>query len=251
MIHVHNGDVVADLARRVELPGAHLPFRESLANGPMPADATVDLRAAFLSSAYDQKLLRVRHDLIEQDEALAAAMKQDEIVLWFEHDLFCLANLLSLLVRFAAHRRLTLVWNPQPLSQADLPALFESRSAVTPSMLRAARKAWAAFTSDDPTALNALMKRHNADFPFLRDGLRLHASRFPSLRNGLGAVEQRLLEIIMAGAADFRSLFDRFNVDVPRFGFGDGDVLRTLRRMSTSTVPLLTMEEASSVPPKA
>jgi hypothetical protein len=251
VIHIYNGDVVAELARRAELPGEHLAFREALANGPVPADATIETRARFLAEEYDQKLLRVRHDLIEQEEALSAAMTHDEIVLWFEHDLFCVANLLSLLVRFAAHRRLTLIWNPQPLSQADLAALFESRSAVTPSMLRAAPKAWAAFTSDDPMALNRFAKRQNADFPFLRDGMRLHASRFPSLRNGLGAVEQRMLEIVVAGAGDFRSLFDRFNVDVPRFGFGDGDILRTLRRMATAAVPLLTMDEAPGSPPKA
>ncbi len=251
MIHIYNGDVVAELARRAELPGEHLAFREALANGPVTAEASTELRAQFLAAEYGRKLLRVRHELIEQVEALSAAMKHDEIVLWFEHDLFCVANLLSLLVRFAEHRRLTLVWNPQPLSQADLAALFESRSAVTPSMLRAARKAWAALTSDDPMDLNRFTKRQNPDFPFLRDGMRLHASRFPSLRSGLGAVEQRMLEIVVAGAADFRSLFDRFNVDVPRFGFGDGDILRTLRRMATATVPLLTMDEAPGSPPKA
>lgn len=251
MIHIHNGDVVAELARRLELPGEHFAFRESLANGPIPAGFSVDTRAQFLSSAYDQKLLRIRHDLIAQEEALAGAMKEDEIVLWFEHDLFCLANMLSLLVRFASHRRLTLVWNPQPLSQADLPSLFESRSAVTPPMLRVAPKAWEAFTSNDPTALNRFTKRHNPDFPFLREGIRLHASRFPSLRHGLGAVELRLLEIIVAGARDFRAIFDRFNVDVPRFGFGDGDILRTLRRMVTAAVPLLMMGEAPGNPIKA
>ena len=250
MIHIHNGDVVAELARRVELPGEHLAFRESLANGPVPNGFDVETRAQFLSSAYDQKLLRVRHDLIAQDEALTAAMKQDEIVLWFEHDLFCLANLLPLLVRFASHRRLTLIWNPQPLSQADLPVLFESRSAMSPPMLRIAPKVWSAFTSDDPTELNRFTKRHNPDFPFLREGIRLHASRFPSLRNGLGAVEQRLMEIIVAGANDFRSIFDRFSVDVPRFGFGDGDMLRTLRRMVTAAVPLLTMVEVHGAPLK-
>ena len=251
MIHIHNGEVVAELALRAGLPGEQVAFRENLANGPASPDVDIEMRARFLADEYDLKVLRVRHDLAQQEEILVAAMKEDEIVLWFEHDLFCLINLVSLLVRFAAHRRLTLIWNPQPLSQAELVPLFESRSAVTPTMVKAAARVWEAYCSNDATGLNRFTKRANPDFPFLREGLRLHSSRFPSLRNGLGGIEQRLLEIISSGANDFRSIFDRFSVDVPRFGFGDGDILRTLRRMSTATVPLLSMDEASSVPTRA
>lgn len=251
MIHIHNGDVVAELALRAGLPGEQVAFRENLANGPVPVDVDVEMRARFLSSAYDLKVLRVRHDLQQQEEILAAAAKEDEVVLWFEHDLFCLVNLVFLLVRFANHRRLTLIWNPQPLSQAELAPLFESRSAVTPAMTKAAAKVWDAYRSNDATGLNKFTKRANPDFPFLREGLRLHSSRFPSLRNGLGGIEQRLLEIISGGANDFRSVFDRFSVDVPRFGFGDGDILRTLRRMAAASAPLLTMMEQPSAPGRA
>jgi Domain of unknown function (DUF1835) len=243
MIHIHNGGVVAELALRAGLPGVQIAFRETLASGPVPTDVDLEMRAQFLSSEYDLKLLRVRHDLKQLEETLAEAMQEDEVVLWFEHDLFCLINLVSLLVRYAPHRRLTLIWNPQPLSQAELVPLFESRSAVTPSMVKIAAKVWEAYRSNDATGLNRFTKRASPDFPFLREGLRLHASRFPSLRNGLGGIEQRLLEIIAGGPNDFRSIFDRFSVDVPRFGFGDGDVLRTLRRLADGSAPLLSMVE--------
>ncbi len=248
MIHIHNGDVVAELALRAGLPGEQIAFREALANGPVPTDVDLEMRAQFLSSEYDLKVLRVRHDLAQLEETLAAAMREDEVVLWFEHDLFCLINLVSLLVRFAAHRRLTLIWNPQPLSQAELVPLFESRSAVTRSMVKTAASVWDAYRSKDATGLNRFTRRPNPDFPFLREGLRLHGSRFPSLRNGLGGIEQRLLEIVAGGANDFGSLFDRFSVDVPRFGFGDGDVLRTLRRLAGGSAPLLSIVEQPASP---
>src|SRR5881396_2985019 len=35
MIHFHNGDVAASLARRAGVPGRHVPFRESLVGGPV------------------------------------------------------------------------------------------------------------------------------------------------------------------------------------------------------------------------
>ena len=250
MKHIHNGDVVAEIARRSGIPGDHLPFREALATGPATRD--LEARARYLSETHDDKLLRVRNGLLEQEKALDEAMKDDEIVLWFEHDLFCLVNLLSLLVRFASCRRLTLVWNAEPLSKPDLYPLYESRAAVTPRMIALARDAWEAYTSDDPRALNRFVRDDNRDFPFLRDGMTLHATRFPSTRNGLGGIEQRLLDLILNGSRDFGTLFYDFDAAPPRFGFGDSEVIRVLRVLANLPVPLITMtDEAGGAAMKA
>lgn len=251
VIHIHNGDVVAEAARRSGIPGEHLPFRESLVTGPVPAGMELETRARFLAESYGEPLLRVRNDLIEQQRALDGAAEHDEVVLWFEHDLFCLVNLLSLFDRFASHRRVSLIWHPLPLTQGDLPLLFSSRSAVTPQMLSIAGEAWRAYTSADPTLLNGIAQREWADFPFLRDGFMLHASRFPSFRNGLGVVENRILSLVAAGAADFATLFPRFDANPPRLGFGDGEVMRTLRAMASRAFPLVTLTEQEGTPPKA
>lgn len=251
MIHIHNGDVVAEAAKRAGIDGEHLPFREALAVGPVPRGVDVETRARFLSDGYRENLLRVRNGLIDQERALDAAMDHDEVVLWFEHDLFCLANLLRMLERFATHRRLTLVWSPEPLSQEDLVLRFEGRAAVTPMMIEYARRAWAAFTSPDPRELNPLIREDAREFPFLRDGLTLHASRFPSTLNGLGTVEQRLLEAIGLGSADFIAIFNRFDPDPPRLGFGDSEAKRKLGVLASLVVPLVTMSEEAGTGPKA
>ena len=49
MIHIHNGDVVAEAARRSSIPGEHVPFREALALGPLPRNVDLETRARFLS----------------------------------------------------------------------------------------------------------------------------------------------------------------------------------------------------------
>ena len=248
MKHIHNGDVVAEAARRAGIPGDHIAFREALATGPATRD--LETRAQHLAGAHGDNLLRVRNGLIELERAVDDAMNADEVVLWFEHDLFCLINLLSLLERFASCRRLTLVWHPEPLSQVELYPLFESRAAVTPRMLSLARDAWAAYLSDDPRALNRFVRDDNRDdkrdFPFLRDGMALHASRFPSIRNGLGAVEQRILDLILNGSRDFMTLFYDFDAAPPRFGLGDGEISRVLRVLANLSVPLITMTEQNT-----
>jgi Domain of unknown function (DUF1835) len=259
MIHFHNGDVTAAAARRAGVPGRHVAFRESLATGPVRGNLSqlewVEERARFLAEEHGENLLRTRNELLEMEQTIDAALQEEEVVLWFEHDLFCLVNLLYLAKRFAKCKRFTLVWHPTPIGQLeadDLFALWRSRAPMTPVMLRAGEAAWTAYASDDPTSLNRFLRQDIPDFPFLTDGLRLHAARFPSTANGLGAVEQKLLQLIDSGAIDFGTLFARFSAEAPRYGFGDGEVLRHLRKLAWCAVPMITMSEVTGEPePKA
>lgn len=251
MIHIHNGDVVATVARRSDIPGEHVVYRESLVSGPVvPGEQWIETRARAIAEAHGEDLLRVRTGLLEQELLLDEAPSRGEIVLWFEHDLYCLVHLIHLLQRLGG-ANVSVVWCPIPLSEndeRDLHLLFESRAAVTPSMAAVARAVWRAYTSSDPTALNEWLTRDLPELPFLREGLMLHASRFPSTRNGLGAIEQRALGHIAAGFTDFAKLFDHLNAEVPRFGFGDAEIFRHLRAMAWCAVPLITL---TGEPPKA
>jgi hypothetical protein len=259
MIHLHNGDIVATAARRVGVPGRHVAYRETLISGPvrpnLGTQEWIEERARFLADQYGENLLRVRNELLEQEQMLDRAREEEEVVLWFEHDLFCLINLLYLLSRLTKIRRLSLIWSAHPLGTMEDEEIFkqfDSRYAVAPSMMNAATLAWRAYTSEDAMDLNRMLDADFVDFPFLREGFLLHASRFPSLRNGLGEVEQRALAGIDLGATDFASLFTRFDQVPPRYGFGDGEFLRHLRRLAICAVPMITITEAENeTPPKA
>jgi len=257
MIHFHNGDVTAALARKAGVPGRHVPYRESLITGPVRRDLAlmdwVEERARTLSEEHGENLLRVRNELLEQEKTIDNSRAEEEIVLWFEHDLYCLVHLLYLIRRFA-NCRATLIWCPKPLglqTPEEIFQLFHSRTPVTPVMQRATDAVWQAYCSDDPTSLNRFLMQEIPDFPFLIDGLRLHASRFPSTTNGLGEPQRRMMKLIDEGAADFGALFARFNPDPPRYGFGDGEVLRHLRRLAWCAVPMITMTELPGQEPKA
>src|SRR5438046_175664 len=104
MMHFHNGDIAASLARRAGVPGRHLPLHE-----------WVEARAGFLSEQYGEHLLRVRNELLEQQNVIDRAHEEEEVVLWFEHDLFCLVHLLYLLSRLSKVRRISLIWCAEPL----------------------------------------------------------------------------------------------------------------------------------------
>ncbi|MEO6487217.1 MAG: hypothetical protein ABIO78_04640 [Thermoanaerobaculia bacterium] len=248
MIHIHNGDVVAVRARRVGVPGEHLAFRESMIGGPVrPNDPDwLAKRAAFLVEQSGDDMLRITNRLFEQDQTIThAAATQDEIVLWFEHDLFCLIHFIYLLQRLPPGKT-SIIWNDLPLGELEpeeLARMHTERRAGSREMARVAGEVWQAYTSPDPTVLNAMLSAH-AEFPFLQDGLALHVTRFPSVRNGLGLAEQRILEAIADGATDFQALLSRFWSSHRRYGFGDAEVMREVRRLSGRRIPLVSLMQA-------
>ncbi|HET7705027.1 MAG TPA: DUF1835 domain-containing protein [Thermoanaerobaculia bacterium] len=248
MIHIHNGDITAAMARKAGFAGDHIAFREALIGGPVrEGDDWIANRARFLSEGHGQDLLRTSNALFEQEQMLAATATQDEIVLWFEHDLFCLIHLLYVLQRVPAAKTY-LVWHDHPIGELkpeEMWRVYQRRGAVTADMIAIARDAWKAYTAEDPRGLQALIAKNPREFPFLSEGLALHASRFPSTRTGLGIVDQRILEFIAEGSLDFEALFNRFSRAQPRFGLGDSEILRHLRGLATRRVPLVTLLEAA------
>lgn len=254
MIHIHNGDAMLLRTRRLDLPGEQIAFRESLVTGPVvPGADWLASRARFLAEAHQQDLLRVSNSLFEQEQALDAAAAHDEIVLWFEHDLFCFVNFVYLLDRFR-NRNVSFVWCADVLTgkgDGELLMLLNSRTPATPPVFGAATAAWHAYTASDPRRLNELIEGENRDLPFLTDALLLHAARFPSTGNGLGALENRLLTLIAAGATDMSMLFPQIDTEGPRYGFGDGNILHILRCLAGRATPLIIMGISGVQAPKA
>ena len=242
VMHIHNGDVVAAAARRSGVSGEHFVYRESLITGPViPGDAWIETRAQALSDGFGTAPLRVRTELLEQELALAAAGERGEIVLWFEHDLYCLVHLVHLLDRMAG-LPLSLVWSPRPLGDCDEDQLrdaYASRAEVPRVMQSIASEVWRDYVSPDASSLNRWLEQRTVEFPFLREGLSLHVSRFPSFRFGLGSVEEILLRLIASGRTAFAAIFEGFTSEEPRFGFGDSEIARLLTAMAKAPAPLV------------
>lgn len=93
MLHIHNGDSTAGTLKEFGFPGEHKAFQEVLMEGPAPEgpspDGWRDLRARFLADGYDLTFGKCEKDLREQEAWLRRFSEHDEVILWFEHDLFC------------------------------------------------------------------------------------------------------------------------------------------------------------------
>ncbi|HET6638237.1 MAG TPA: helix-turn-helix transcriptional regulator, partial [Gemmatimonadota bacterium] len=104
VLHVTNGDCAAERIALADLGGEILPWRDVLHEGPVPAgldDAGLRARrAGFLGDSEWAGEERVLRDLEERDARLAVTAR-DEIVLWFEPDLYDQLQLLQVLDRLS------------------------------------------------------------------------------------------------------------------------------------------------------
>ena len=258
MLHLLNGDSTLQSLKQSDVPGEMLSWREALIAGPtphrLPLQQWIDVRARHLAVAYGVGLEDCRKDLSLLYSGLQGFAQHDEVVLWFEHDLFCQVNLLHVLDWFAKQSpgktRLSLIcidaFPGKPdfrglgeLTPAQLASLFDQRREVTVAEKQLAAEAWAAYASSSPLGLVALLENDCSALPFLGAALAKHLARFPSVRNGLGNIETKALELIAAGAHEFQALFPRFGTAEPLYGLGDAQLWNDLQRLIKAKHPLL------------
>ncbi len=266
MLHIHNGDATADTAKLSALPGEHFAFREALIEGPTPAGLDnaewKRVRAQHLSEAYGVDLEQSERELAEQENKLATFVEHEEIVLWFEHDLFCQINLLYLLNWFSLRdlrkTKLGLVCIGEFSGVADfrglgqltpeqLASLFPGRTEVRVADLQLASSAWQAYCSPNPTAIEELLKTDTSALPFLKGALRAHLKRFPSVKNGLGALENTGLKQVHGGKNRFIDLFAAAGDAEPIYGLGDAQFWLTLKRLNKGSEPLLLLANGNEI----
>jgi hypothetical protein len=258
MLHIHNGDCSAEVLKQSGLSGEHIAWREALIAGPNPGDLSYDewlnTRADFLAEAYELDKDDCRRDLQEQHEALSKFSSHEEVLLWFEHDLFCQIHLIYLLNWFSSRKlgktKLSLVCiNEFPgvinfrglgqLTPDQMSSLFDNRVGVTDRELVVAKQAWEAYSSSDPTNIETFLSNDTSPLPFLKDALLAHLARFPSTSNGLGRIEDRALELIQSGVDKFISLFQNFGDSQSAYGLGDYQFWCDLKRLIKAKEPLL------------
>lgn len=248
MLHITNGSVVAGLLRALGLKGDLVTWDDILHEGPVQAGLGVPAlrasRAAFLARCGGGEVTQIAASLAARDEAALGSVKHDEVVLWFEHDLYDQLQLLQVLdmLPTGGRPRISAV-SPEGYlghhSPAHLATLFTRRKEVTASERGAARVAWAAFRSSDPRALADAIP-HLGALPHLPAALRRHLQQFPSIGNGLSRTEAQALAAIAAGASRVSDVFTQSHAEREEAIFlGDVGFLLHMRGLVESPNPLV------------
>lgn len=209
--------------REAGIAGPIVPWEDVLHEGPVPAglgpSALRERRADFLAAcgwgARDTiaRDLEARDTVLEDGGAEAPPLRErfDEIVLWFEHDLYDQLHLLQILDRIPidAAPRLTAVPDGEYLGHlpaARFQGLFAARRDVTSAERLAARDGWDVFRCADPRAIVSALPRLT-NLPRLAPALLRHLQQFPSVEHGLSRTEQQALEVVAAGVTRLADVY--------------------------------------------
>jgi|KBSMisStandDraft_5_1062788.scaffolds.fasta_scaffold54872_4 hypothetical protein len=252
-LHIRCGDDILATLKEAGLPGEMIRWADALCQGPTPAGLGKTqwrkVRAEHARDFYGMPYDEGAEFLRQQDDNLQRYREHDDIVLWFEHDMFDQVILIYLLNWFAqqdlGRRRLLLICHNRHLGtmKADeLMKLYPTRREVTAGQIALARRAWEAFCSTDPRHIETLIAEDTSALPYLKAALLRHLQEFPSVRNGLNQTEQFALEAVASGVTEPKQLFLTIQRREENAWLGDSMFWPYVEQMAAGEESLLTIQ---------
>jgi hypothetical protein len=262
ILHVANGTSVTDTLALTGIPGRRSIWADPLHEGPVPGgltdDELVDVRTRFLLGT-DAPGEDRWNDLRRWREVLDDHASFDELVLWFEHDLFDQLNLIQLLsylrLRPPFGRTVSLICinsfpgHPDFHGLGELPAeelasLFETRHSVMDAEYALAERAWQAFREPTPESLDEFRRSDTSALPYLARALERFLEDYPSTRDGLSRTERRLLSVAEEGLP-FAHAFRRMHHGEDAYYIGDESFMTLIEELSSTSPPLVEIADRS------
>jgi hypothetical protein len=255
MLHITNGDIAAQLVEATGIPGTVLPWRDVLHEGPVPAGLGLqelgEVRAHFLfERGWAQSSEEALREFRERDTTLQAGLAEDEIVLWFEADLYDQLQILQILEWIGQHERplLSLICigafpgidqftGLGQLTPSQLGELFPARRRVNQKQVELATRAWQAFTSPGPQLVNRLVFSDTAALEFLGPALIRLLELYPLTTNGLDRTERQVLQVLSSGSMSFAELFPKVQALEERPFLGDSTLWSRLLALGGGPEP--------------
>ena len=219
-LHITNGDGALHLLGKAGILGTRLAWRDALNDGPVPfgfsLERTSEARAHYLASRGYGSPIKLIHDFERRDARLRRAAEFEEVVLWFEHDLYDQLQLLQVLTSVEELNlepgRVATIQSDEYLASMtvdEILPLFPKRRSATAAIFKSARRNWERFTSPSPDELYAAAGEDAIGLPFLRAAMQRLCEEYPSTRDGLSRSQRQALLAVAQGAAREDELFTR------------------------------------------
>jgi hypothetical protein len=257
-LNITNGDSAAGTLSEAGVEGKIISWRDVLHEGPVDSSLSLEElskgRARFISEQGWDDFAHVSGDFAERDRVIRHLDYFDEVVLWFEDDLYDQLQLIQLLDFFgrgaARGKTLSVIvvdgYIP-PLSTDEIKQLDRARQRVTPEQLELAKRAWKAFGSEDPTSISRLLEGSTTALKYLAAALRRHLEEFPSTDNGLSRSEREALSAIQAGHSTPVAAFLEVARKQESVFLGDIIFYSYLERLSGRNDALITWKDGTPV----
>jgi hypothetical protein len=267
-LHVSNGTSVTMTLAATGVPGTYSIWADPLHDGPVPGGLTdaelLDVREQYHSSNHaesDEAWRDPVNDMRRWRDVIARHEEYDELVLWFEHDLFDQLNLIQLLTWIHEHvpgqKPVSLIcigaFPGRPdfkglgeLTAGELAPLIETRLPVTDAQYALAGRAWHAFRQPTPEAIDRLRREETSVLPYLAEALTRFLQEYPWTVDGLSRTERRLLQLASEGSMLLGKAFLQMGLGDRFFTATDLSLLATVNEMSETSPPLLSIQRPAA-----
>ena len=241
-LHILNGDSTAGIFADSQLPGEILVWREMLCEGPLHKEVGSDPfwinRYAYFEKSLEVSRLEYYDKTIKEILKIEDNDNYNEVVLWFEYNLFCQINLLAactfLLKNFRKDNRYSLVCTGkekgteqlQSLSDYtadDYKELYQNRIKLTRNDLLFAKESWEIYVKNDQKEIREFNFNRNKKFRYLQAAIDQHLKRFPD-ENGLNQIDRKIVELYKQGITTQNDLVKEllnWQKAETVYGFGD------------------------------
>ena len=253
LLHITNGDSLTDRLKSLELKGDIITWREMLCEGKtltnVGSESFWKTRFEFLNKNYKVSKSWFVEKTLKEYRSLCNHKQQDQIVLWFEYDLFCQINMLAVISWLKTHRKyaqISLVcsgnedetdkmYSLGEVSDEKLLELYDNRTELSMNDIEYADYVWQLYCSDNPIRLENLTDFKNYQYDYLSDAIKTHLKRFPTIKNGLNDIENHVLQLSFdKKPKSKRELLRTVLTNQGVYGFGDSQY----NRIITSLKPL-------------
>jgi len=241
-VHILNGDCTAEILKESDLLGDHIVWREMLCEGPLSATVGNDefwgLRYAYFEEELKVNRLDYYDKVINQLIQIEDLTQYDEVVLWFEYDLFCQVNLMGLctylldyytkshtyyLVCVGKEKKSESLLTLGDYSPDEFKKLYEERIKLTRHDLLFSRECWEVYVANDMQKLKKFNFKKNGKFKYFQLAINQHLQRF-SKSTGLNQIDSKILETIKIKECTKRDIIKELLIwqkIETVYGFGD------------------------------
>ncbi len=259
-LHITNGDSFTQKLKTLKLKGDIITWREMLCEGKTETNVGSEsfwkTRFDFLHKNYKVSKSWFVEKTLKEYRSLCNHKQQDQIILWFEYDLFCQINMLAVLSWLKKHRRYAEIYlvcsgdeddtnrlyGLSELNDEQILHSYKNKIKLSQNDIEYADYVWQLYCSDNPIRLENLIDFDNYQFDYLSDAIKVHLKRFPTIKNGLNELENRVLEYsLQQKPKTKKQLLSKLLENQGFYGFGDTQyerVISNLRPLFSSFNPV-------------
>lgn len=239
-LHITNGDGFTEVLKKLDISGDIITWREMLCEGKTTNEVGSETfwrqRYEYLNRAYKVTKDTFINRTLKEYRNLCNQKSQEDIVLWFNKDLFDQINMIAVLSwikKNRANANLFLISSGivqdfndpstlEAMSKKELEKLYKNKLSLNKDDIEYGDYVWQLYCENNPIRLQNAIKQNKSQLQYLTTAIQTHLLRFPSLKNGLNELENKMITKALHQKIKTKDqLVETMLLDPGNYGYGD------------------------------